>query len=315
MLEPGHFTDDTQMTLFTCAGLMDASMRFEATGSCVPVVQVYDAYLAWLATQGETWEAIARFDGPARPSPFLFGCAPLHRREAPGATCLGALRSGQIGRIDHPINGSKGCGGIMRAAPAGLLVPGYEVGSSPSEAYHLGCEIAAITHGHPLGIHPAGFLAALVHLLVVGATLDEALDDVVDLAPRDLAAVVDGARQLGADAPPSPAQIEEVLGGGWVGEEALAVAVAVSVSAPDLISGLLASVNHSGDTDSTGAITGNILGAIFGSTGIPSGWLEHVDSIEIVATVARDVSTWVLDRPSAEQPDHRFAELFARYVG
>ena len=314
VLEPGHFTDDTQMTLFTCAGLLDAAMRLEATGTCLPRLQVYDAYLAWLATQGDEWASVRRPDGPMTPSPLLSATASLHRREAPGLTCLAALRSGAVGRIDHPINESKGCGGVMRAAPAGLLVPGFDVGTSPSEAYHLGCEVAAITHGHRLGIHPAGVLAALIHQLVVGVPLEAALDAALALAPDELVETIDRARSIGVAGMPSAATIDHSLGGGWVGDEALAIAVACSVAAPDLLSGLLSSVNHSGDTDSTGAITGNILGAVFGLPGIPDGWLESVDSLEIVATVAADVVRWVLDRPSAAAPDPTFAELFARYV-
>ncbi len=36
-------------------------------------------------------------------------------------------------------------------------------------------------------------------------------------------------------------------------------------------------VNHSGDSDSTGAITGNILGALWGREAIPSRWLEPLE--------------------------------------
>ncbi|MBK8809431.1 MAG: ADP-ribosylglycohydrolase family protein [Acidobacteria bacterium] len=61
-----------------------------------------------------------------------------------------------------------------------------------------------------------------------------------------------------------------VLGGGWVGEEALAISIYCSlVSENDLSGALLLAVNHSGDSDSTGAITGNILGALHGIGAIP----------------------------------------------
>lgn len=314
VLPPGHFTDDTQMILFTCAGLLDASMRFEATGTCHPTVQVYDAYLAWLATQGDAWDSVRRSDGPSVPSPYLWSQRALHRREAPGMTCLAALRSGTCGRLGEPINDSKGCGGVMRAAPAGFLIPGVELGTAPGEAYHLGCEIAAITHGHRLGIHPSGLLAAIIHRLCVGSSIDAAIDETIHLAPDDLASLIVRACDLGRHGPPAPADIATHLGGGWVGEEALAIAVACSIAAPDIATGLLASVNHSGDSDSTGALAGNLLGAAFGRAALPAAWLDDVDALAIVDEVASDVVTWVVDRPPADEPDEDFARLFARYV-
>jgi hypothetical protein len=36
-------------------------------------------------------------------------------------------------------------------------------------------------------------------------------------------------------------------------------------------------VNHSGDSDSTGSITGNILGAVHGEAALPVTWLQHLE--------------------------------------
>ena len=46
-----------------------------------------------------------------------------------------------IGTLGKPLNDSKGCGGVMRAAPVGLFV-------MPALAFEFGCDMAAITHGH-----------------------------------------------------------------------------------------------------------------------------------------------------------------------
>jgi ADP-ribosylglycohydrolase len=69
------------------------------------------------------------------------------------------------------------------------------------------------------------------------------------------------------------------LGGGWVGEEALAIAVTCAIGAPDFHDGVLAAVNHSGDSDSTGAIAGNLLGAI-GGTRAPLGTHRRAAALE-----------------------------------
>jgi len=314
LLPPGHFTDDTQMTLFTAEALLRAGMELEATGACNPVHLLHRSYLRWLLTQGrEIGDLWPDADSEAAMSGGLISEAVLHRVEAPGITCLGALGSGVAGTISMPINDSKGCGGVMRAAPAGLLVPGAELGAAPAEAYHLGCEVAAITHGHRFGFHPAGLLAALVHLIVAGASPAEAYEQARKLAPDDLVELTDAAVALGASGPPSPEAIASELGAGWVGEEALAIALACSVAAPDMSTGLLASVNHSGDTDSTGSICGNLLGSHLGAEAIDRRWVAELDGAVLVRAVGMDVAQWLIERPPADIPDERFARLFRLY--
>ncbi len=55
---------------------------------------------------------------------------------------MGALFSGKTGTPEKPLNDSKGCGGVMRVAPVGLVA---------TDPFDLGCRAAAITHGHPSG--------------------------------------------------------------------------------------------------------------------------------------------------------------------
>ena len=311
---PGHFTDDTQMTLFTCQALLHANLELEALGTCDPVVRLYDAYLAWLVTQGASFEQVRRPDGPSSPAGWLVGVPLLHRREAPGMTCVGALESGRCGTIASPMNDSKGCGGVMRAAPAGILTIAAPPGSAPEEAYHLGCEVAAITHGHPEGIHAAGCLAAMIHVLLNGAAVSEAVEVCRPLTTPVLRSVLDHAVDVGSDGPPGPELLNEELGAGWVGEEALAIAVACAVRAPSFTTGVLASVNHSGDTDSTGSICGNVLGALLGIDAVPVPMIDAVDGMSVVEQVAADVTSWVTERPSAVEPNEAFGDLFNRYV-
>jgi len=67
------------------------------------------------------------------------------------------------------------------------------------------------------------------------------------------------------------------LGEGWLAEEALAIAVYCALVAEDFAHGVKLAVNHSGDSDSTRAMTGNILDALVGAAGIPQGWLERLE--------------------------------------
>ena len=45
-------------------------------------------------------------------------------------------------------------------------------------------------------------------------------------------------------------------------------------------------MNHSGDSDSTGAIAGNILGARLGSGALPREWIDPLDVLEGIELMA-----------------------------
>jgi len=280
----GAITDDTQMTFFTAEGLIRAIVRGRERGlSSFPSV-VRHAYLRWLHTQGTSWGDI-RLDEEA-PDGWLIHETVMHHRRAPGNTCLSALR-GPMGEPYKPLNGSKGCGGVMRAAPVGLVPRAY------GDPFRNGCDVAAITHGHPSGFLSAGFLAMLIAELFDGARLEEALDRTEPYLQRwpeceEVGIAVRQARRMAESGEATPENIEH-LGEGWVAEEALAIAIFCAVTAKDFRSGVLAAANHGGDSDSTGAITGNILGTLWGVGAIPQEWVEEVEGRKIAETLGRDL--------------------------
>jgi ADP-ribosylglycohydrolase len=61
----------------------------------------------------------------------------------------------------------------MRVAPVGLFASRLD--RSLEDAFRLGTEFVAITHGHPMGTLAAGILAVLVLMLADGTTLVDAL--------------------------------------------------------------------------------------------------------------------------------------------
>ena len=286
----GAITDDTQMTLWTAEGLLRGHCRGESRGIVHLPGMVRRAYLRWLRTQGESSrdEAFASCADPECPG-WLVGAKDLHARRGPGNTCLAALKSPGEGTMENPKNDSKGCGGVMRVAPAGLHEP------HPPRAFQRGCEIAALTHGHPAGYLASGCLAALIASLVQGNGLRAAVDEALSLlaaAPRseETAACVGRALALsdgGAD--PGPETVERI-GRGWVAEEALAIAIYCALAHPrDFRRAVLLAVNHSGDSDSTGAIAGNISGAHLGAGAIPPGWIERLELREEILAIADDL--------------------------
>jgi len=293
-----RISDDTQMTLFTNEGMVLGYWRARERGIGAPVEDyIYHAYLCWYETQGCK---------PPRPSGWessseLLKVPGLHVRQAPGNTCLNALGSGRMGTVDEPVNQSKGCGGVMRTAPLGFM----KCWGSPLEK---GAAAAAITHGHPGGWAPGGMLSDIVHRLIYGDPTIP-LEDVVLTSLRatearwDLPEVhafgdkVRSAVRLSHTDTPDVEAIHS-LGGGWVGNEALAIAVYSSLRHPDDIpAALISAVNHSGDSDSTGAIAGNILGARLGLKALPRNWVRRLELTDVILAQAENAVRAVLDSP------------------
>ena len=276
---PGRFTDDTQMTLFTVVGVVRALLAENRPSSEQWTNAFHVAYLEWLRTQ-EVFSDTDKMRGS-----WLVHESTMYRREAPGHTCLSALRSGETGTLQYRLNDSMGCGGVIRAAPVGLLLGD---GFSRADRYEVGCLSAAVTHGHDGGIHPAGAFAAMVGDLLCGATIEEAVVELNGLIPNDLQELLDFAVEFGSSGAIEPMSLCDELGQGWVGDEALAVAVACAVSGPDIETALLASINHDGDTDSTGSICGNLIGAMVGINSVPKRWIDDAAQSDLIRQVGAD---------------------------
>ena len=279
-------TDDTQMTLFTAEGMLMGLKHDMPMPACV-----YQSYLDWYATQMQGAKG-----GVFNKESALFAQERLHARRAPGNTCLSALGSGDMGLIDEPINRSKGCGGVMRTAPCGLLK--MVDTPDPEDAYAMqGAMAGAITHSHSLGWIPAAMLADMVHQIILedGRTLRQITLDSLERMNRLFAEdphmpyfdkLMSHAVEL-VDADVYPHEGVGMLGGGWVGEEALAIAVyCVLKFQDDMEECLSVAVTHDGDSDSTGAIAGNILGAWLGVDGIPEKWLAQLEMREVIDDMA-----------------------------
>ena len=280
-----RISDDTQMTLFTAEGMLMGIRHRMPMPACV-----YQSYLDWYKTQ----QRYAKGGAFAKESELL-KVAGLYLWEAPGNTCLSALGSGKIGLMDEPINHSKGCGGVMRTAPCGMLkmpdVPDNE------DAYALqGAMAGAITHSHVMGYVPAAMLADIVHMILLedGRTLENIVLDSLERmermfdypATKNFAELIHRAIALSKTDLPDTECIRQ-LGQGWVGDEAIAIAIYCALRhQDDMADCLSAAVTHDGDSDSTGAIAGNILGAWLGAEAIPAEWLDAIELRAVVDDMA-----------------------------
>jgi ADP-ribosylglycohydrolase len=194
---------------------------------------------------------------------------------------------------DQARNDSKGCGGVMRIAPVGLFAWRLRNDYTPHDAFRLGMDLAAITHGHPTGILTGGVLAVLIMALTDGATLSESIDAAKvclrqEARHEETLRAIELAEELSTGDIPHNNAIDRI-GQGWIAEEALAISIYCTLVANNFRQGLILAVNHDGDSDSTGSITGNLLGTIYGVEAIPQEWLEPLELRNIITELAEDL--------------------------
>ena len=310
-------SDDTQMTLFTACGMLMGVTRGYMRGvGGQPEGYVDGAYLDWYYTQTGKKKEMLTDDFHytwQRDLPEL-----AHRR-APGNTCLSACES--LLQHKEVQNNSKGCGGIMRVAPMALLMAGYwsRGGSfyNVEQMDEAGAEVAAVTHKHPLAFLPAAMLTHLIYR-VIRMEENEIKANIADIAletidsldniykseyeedKRYLANLTRMAVAFAAN-DKSDAENIRLLGEGWTGEEAWAIALYCAVRHIDSIEeAIIAAVNHDGDSDSTGAVCGNIMGAIYGYEAMKRKHLfcpqgkeleQTLELSDIILTLADDLYT------------------------
>ncbi|MDE6380631.1 MAG: ADP-ribosylglycohydrolase family protein, partial [Muribaculaceae bacterium] len=293
-----RFSDDTQMTLFTAEGLLSA---YTANPDPTPeqiLKNMEQAYLAWFATQ-------TAFQLPLSTS-WLTHVRDLWARRAPGNTCLTALAALEDGRPAN--NDSKGCGAVMRVAPIGIFYGARDAQRTTQDAQHETALVAAanarITHLHDLSTLATVFTALVIfgcmktHVIdrltfrsIISQALSGTLSTVQDTEKsEEFVAIIQKALDLAGSTRSNREAIAK-LGQGWVSEETAAIAVfCVSRYIRDFEGCLIAAVNHDGDSDSTGAVAGNIIGAILGYTGIPPKFRNSLELQDVILSVADDLA-------------------------
>ena len=296
--EKGLVSDDTQMTLFTAAGLLLGTPEY----SC----GVFEGYPWFLALAYRDWYGTQTESYPLKhPSVKLAELPELFSRRAPGNTCLGSLgifsSRGKYGSVQNRINHRKGCGGVMRAAPIGLYFCDSPFPIEQSD--QLGAEAAAITHGHSLGFLPAALQSHIIRRIVEdGASIRDAVNDSLEALSKEYPDIfhlphmlrrMEKAITLAGDPGTDDLSAIHQLGEGWVGDEALAIAVFCALRhSDDFEAAVIAAVNHGGDSDSTGAICGNIVGASLGYDAIPDFFKgEKLELHDVICSLAETLCT------------------------
>lgn len=276
-VEPGsaHYTDDTQMMIGVAESLIDHP----------------------------------DFDGAHMAARFAHNFE-AHRGYGPGAhALLMELRKGEpwdevAGRLFGGM-GSFGNGGAMRVAPVGALF------HDDSERVRTIADAQArITHAHPLGREGAVWQAEAV---AAALRFDPENDDF-----DPYAFVAEVLEHAGPRSPefaeaekllddlindlPYPEMIGEVIGNGIEAHLSVPAAIYAFVSHWDSFAeAVLFAIRIGGDTDTIGAMTGAIAGALHGADAIPPNWLEAAENgfqgKDYIRSLADSLfETWKLNR-------------------
>lgn len=256
----GTYSDDTQMALATAWGLLNAkSMDLEDIMS-----SIVQEYIAW------------------QESP--------DNNRAPGTTCMAGIENLKRGIhwTESGIPHGKGCGAAMRTAPIGLYCL-EDMEKLTSIAYHAG----ECTHGNQ-GAMEAGIAAAI--MVNLAANSERYPLQPMEMYEQTLGyltnkALLQKLRQVKEVLPmPNHEQAIDLLGEGWIGTEAIALAVYCFLKNPaDFRKTVLMGANTNGDSDSIACIAGAISGAYNGAEAIPTEWLDRLENRTMIHQTAIDL--------------------------
>jgi ADP-ribosylglycohydrolase len=203
---------------------------------------------------------------------------------APGHTVTEAVRTLEAG-VPWREAGSltKGNGSAIRVAPIGFA---YQ--ADPGKLREIAHATGIATHAHPASDAAAIAAAYLIKLALDGVPPEEYI--------RQTLAFTDGLSGEFDDAMLRIGHVQEwtdeyaaitQLGSGWVGEEAVAMAVYCAIRhQDDFASAVRRAVNIPGDSDSVGCITGGLVAARVGLDGIPKNWIAQLEHLDYLTDVA-----------------------------
>lgn len=246
---PAIFTDDTQMTIAVARALIAHHDRDIPT----LMTRMSEEFVEW-------------------------GFSSENNR-APGTSCMQGVRQLAAGALWSDAGGlqATGCGSAMRAAPIGFV---YQ--NSPEMLRCVAIASSLPTHRHPSAIASAVAAAYLIKL---------ALDDVpvAELTSRtrsfiggmspELDAAFDTMERVLSWSDEVAAMDE--IGGGWVGYEAVPLALYCVLRYPDSwVDTVRRGANFAGDSDSIASIAGGIQAIRLGRQSIPEDWLQHLERRE-----------------------------------
>ena len=253
---PGTITDDTQLTMSMANALIETGGGYSSD----LVSAVSRHFIAW------------------NKSPDT--------NRLPGPTCRQGCRNLELG-IPWYASGKmhkKGCGSAMRVSPIGIVFANH-----PNNLDEAAATTTLLTHRDPTAQAAAIVSARLVAFALQSpdiAYFKQHVAEIVlaNLPPNAMDAVDAVHRAISAQNLDPQTAFQTIgqgwrtpKGGGFIAEETVAGALYSVLSTDTYQEAVLRAVNAGGDTDSVGAITGAIAGAVYGFDAIPQEWKSAVE--------------------------------------
>ncbi|MDZ4224576.1 MAG: ADP-ribosylglycohydrolase family protein, partial [bacterium] len=197
---------------------------------------------------------------------------------APGNACLDGCENllEGVSWFEAGSLRAKGSGAVMRVAPFGLVYA-----NQPALLDEITAVSSLGTHRNPTAVAAAVVTARIIAFALQSQDADYFKQSVIDRVLLNLhphsAALASKLKKVKDLAAIHPKEAFSILGEGWVAEEAIAGALYCVLSTSGFSEAVLRAVNTDGDSDTFGAITGNIAGALYGMDNIPSDWVRIVE--------------------------------------
>ena len=253
--DPALYTDDTQMAITIAEALIKAGYR--DVDAIMDAVR--DEFIKW------------------RHSP--------ENNRAPGNACLQGVRNLERGIhwAESGVADSKGCGSAMRVAPIGYL---YQ--HDPEKLREVARATALCTHGHPTAVAASVGAAYLVKLALDGVEPDSMIPELLQFT-KDISEEFEQKVSMVMECLEYRSEEEalKALGEGWVGEEAVALALYCFLRYPnDYAKTVVRGANTNGDSDSIACVAGGISGARLGIDAIPVDWCRRIEKSRYLNNLA-----------------------------
>ncbi|MCH8046054.1 MAG: ADP-ribosylglycohydrolase family protein [Planctomycetes bacterium] len=258
-LEPGEWTDDTSLALALADSIGQVGWDLN---------DQVRRYVSW-ADSGEYSVNGRCFDIGNTTSSALFRFSQTGDARTSGA----------------PTGSASGNGSIMRLAP----VPMRFAELFPDEIdklAQLAAESSLTTHASPQCLSACRYFALVLAGLIQGVDRDEVLSSSWEPLLEQLRAIEPLHPEIETVAAGSfrDRQPPEIAGTGYV-VKSLEAALWAFQGADDFGEAVLTAVNLGDDTDTTGAVCGQLAGACWGESGIPAEWRDGLARKDIIEPI------------------------------
>ena len=280
--DTARVTSHTQLCAFTANGLLLGQTRGQVSGKMAP-------FARYMALSQKEWAKTQRpYATLQRIYCWVYWVDEFRRRACADSRMVEMLSVDHIGSLEEPINRLDGCGSLAAAVAVGLF---------GTDAARLGAEAVALTYGHSTAFLSGAILADLIHRVVTrrGEDLRILMEESMTAAEAQFSETfpkvraVTGALRYAMDLAQQPGDVLEKLVC-QTAPQVLAGAFWVLMRCgDDFDAAMVAAVNHSGRSSAVAAVVGAVLGARLGDAQLPAFYVESLEVLEPLRTIADDL--------------------------